>query len=148
MAYNDHISVGTSGIQDSSVTAAKLSDAVADIIPTLTVTAVDDTDGTATVTIQAKDAQGNNLADRVSIRTWTSGRAGADMGAPASILTDYSSKTGTDIEENVADADYTVLSDANGVVAMDANDGLNGTLWFMAELGGFVASDSVSVTGT
>lgn len=132
------------------ITAARLASAVQDVLAYVTIVAANKgtPDGTASVTIQAKDAAGNDLAARCLVRTWTSGRAGADMGAPAAIDTDYSVTTGTEIEEVTADGDYIVLTDASGTIVMDADDTQDGTLYFMADIGGLVYSDSVAITGT
>jgi len=140
----------TADIADNAITKGKLSSAVQDLVAYLTIGAENKgtPDGTATVTIQAKDANGADLAAQVLVRTWTSGRAGADMAAAAAIATDYSVTTGTEIEEITADGDYVVLTDATGLIVMDADDGQDGTLYFMAEVGGLTYSSSVAITGT
>lgn len=131
------------------VQVADLSSALQDAIGTLAVSTVDNADGTGTATIQLKDAAGNNLSQRGLVRVWTSGRAGADMGAPVAIAVGFSVAGGTEIEEVTADADRIVLSEADGSLSIDpVDDGQDGTLWVMAEYAGIVVSASVAITGT
>jgi len=133
----------------STIQAADLSAALQDAIGTLAVSTVDNADGTGTATIQLKDAAGNNLSQRGLVRVWTSGRAGADMGAPVAIAVGFSVAGGTEIEEVTADADRIVLSEADGSLSIDpVDDAQDGTLWVMAEYAGIVVSASVAITGT
>ncbi len=122
---------------------AGLQAAVQDLIPTITITSVDEEDGTATVTIQVKDAAGNNLAERFLVRTWL---GGAEYGAPMA-QTDFSVDIGTEIREIYATADYEVMSDATGRVVMRVEANPDGTYYVMAEVDGRICSGSVAITG-
>lgn len=116
--------------------AAGLSASLANRIGYLTVTASDDGDGTGSLTIQAKDAAGNDLAEHVLMEVWI---GTADDFAPDAV-TDFSVTTGTQREELAANAAYRVISDASGTVVMNIDNGGAGTLYAWASLGGRVAS--------
>ena len=75
--------VAMADIKDSNVTAAKLSNAVADAILTAVATVGDEATGahTVAVSIQVKDIQGNNLAEVCAIELWFSDTAGAVLAA-------------------------------------------------------------------
>jgi len=131
---------------DGLIASNHLAAAMQDKVAYITVTGADAASGgTGTITIQAKDAGGNDLAARVMVRTWIG--TADDLGEDA--LTDYSVSTGVEVEENTADADYTVASDTNGVIVMDIDKagGAAGSVYAWAELGGrIVASGEVALT--
>jgi len=132
-------SIDGTEILDGTVSAADLSAAVQDQVAYITIVGADlATNGTGTVTIQAKDAAGNNLAATIFVRTWIG--TADDFGADA--LTDYSVSTGTSKEEVAANAEYLAVSDTNGVIAMavDKAGGAAGSVYAWAELGGRVVA--------
>ena len=99
--------------------------------------------GTGTVTIQAKDAAGNDLATAIMARTWIG--TADDYGKDA--LTDYSVSTGTEKEEVTANAEYLAISDGSGTIVMAVDNGGAGTVYAWAEFGGRVyASGAISLT--
>jgi len=112
----------------------------------LTMTGADDADGTGTMTIQLKDASGDNLSERALVRVWFSDTA--EYGAPATAGTDFSASTGTVIKEIDADQDYDILADATGKVVMEIDDGADNTYYVSAEVDGRVYSGSAVITGT
>ena len=130
------------GIGNGSVGAAKLAAAVQDLIPTITLEGIDNTDGTGEMSIQVTDAAGNALAQRFRVRTWLSTSA---YGAPVA-QTDFSLATGTQLREITANADYEVISDATGLVEMWIV-AADGTYYVMAEVDGRIYSGSVAITG-
>jgi len=105
-------------------------------------------DGTAIVSIQLKNPDGSDLAQRGNVRVWTSGRGGADFGVPVALANNTSFSTGAIVDPHIADGDYTILTDANGVIVSVWDDDNDATLYFMAEYNGRVYSASVAVTGT
>lgn len=140
--------IGKRRLRNNEVTPAKLSAALQDDIPQLTVVGINGADGTGSFLITVNDANGTTITgEGFLIRAWTSGRAGADLGAPVAVATDFSVAQGTEIDEITADADYRVLTSA-GSIEMDVDDGQDGTLYCMAELDGRVYSGSVAITGT
>lgn len=130
----------------SVVFAGRLEASLADNIPFLTITGADNADGTGTMSIQAKDAAANNLAERVLVRVWFSDTAA--YAAPAAATTDFSVATGTQIREITADSYYEAITDATGLVEMTIDDGADGTYYVSAEIDGRVYSGSVTITGT
>lgn len=87
-----------------------------DYTPYLTLTGADDGDGTGNCSIQVKDYAGNNLAQRFKIRAWI---AVTEFAVPAA-QTAFTLTTGTAMGNNdSANEDYEVVSDASGVVAFD-----------------------------
>jgi len=121
---------------------AGLQDAVQDLIPTITLEGIDNTDGTGEMSIQVTDAAGNALAQRFRVRTWLSTSA---YGAPVA-QTDFSLATGTQLREITANADYEAISDATGLVEMWIV-AADGTYYVMAEIDGVLYSEPVTITG-
>jgi predicted RecA/RadA family phage recombinase len=117
-----------------AVTAAMLASALADRVPGLDVSAADVTDGTANLTLQAQDANGNNLAENVLLRVWVGGAD--DFGVDA--LTGITASTGTVVHSHTANGDVTVATDETGkaVLALDNNGA--GSVYAWAALGGRV----------
>ena len=115
-----------------------------DKVAAITVTGADlAAAGTGTITIQLVDAGGNNLAAAALIRTWIG--TADDYGVDA--VTDYSVGTGTSKEEVTANGEYLSITDTNGVVVMDIDNGGSGTVYAWAEVGGrIVASGALVLT--
>ena len=128
--------------KDKGITIAKLADAVQDLIATIALTGTDDKDNTGTMSIQVRDAAGNNLAQRSRVRTWIST---SDYGAPVA-RTDFSVTTGTELQEVEANADYEVITDATGKVVMNIDEGGAGTVYVMAEVNGRIYSAQLDIT--
>jgi len=135
---------GATTIGAGKVTSAMLATAAQDQIAYLTVVGADlAAAGTGTITIQAKDAAGNNLAARCLVRTWIG--TADDFGPDA--VTDYSVTTGTSKEEVTANAEYLAITDATGKIVMAVDNSGAGTVYAWAELGGrIVASGAVVLT--
>ena len=137
---------GAVTIAAGSVEETMLSTATQDKIGYLTIVGADlASSGTGTITIQLKDAAGNNLAARALVRTWIG--TADDFGPDA--LTDYSVSTGTEKEEVTANAEYLAITDATGliVMAVDKAGGAAGSVYAWAEVGGrIVASGEVALT--
>lgn len=130
-------------ILDGTVAVVDLANAVQDYLPKLALLGANDADGTGSMSIQLQDAAGNTLAGRALVRVWTSG---TQYGAP-SALTGFTASTGTAVATVTANADLDVITDTNGVVVADINNGAPGTIWVMAELNGLVYSASIAITG-
>ena len=101
-------------------------------LPSLDVTAVDGTDGTATLTVQALDVDGSDYEENVLTRIWVGGAD--DFGADA--ITGITVSTGTSKEAVTANAEYLVISDATGTIELALNNGGAGTIYAWAEIGG------------
>jgi hypothetical protein len=102
----------------------------------------DGADGTGTMAIQIADRAGNDIADRFKVHTWI---ADADMSEPDA-QTDFSVSTGEQLYETEADADYTVISDATGLVEMDIDAGGAKTVFVMACIDGRIFSAQLDIT--
>ena len=111
--------------------------------PYLTVLCYDASIGTGYAAIQVVDAAGNAVAQRFCVRTWIST---TEYGAPVA-QTDFSVGAGTELREVLANGDYEAISDATGVVEMDANTAVDGTYYVMAEVDGRIYSGSIAITG-
>ena len=130
-------------ISGGRTTATDLSAALQDKVPYLTLTGADDGDGTGTCTIQAKDAAGNNLAERFLVRTWI---ADVEYSEPDP-QTDYSVTTGEEMVEIEANADYRVISDASGTILMNIDAGGAKSVYCMAEIDGRIySSGEIAIT--
>lgn len=113
------------------------------LVPKLTITGVNDSDGTGSATIQVKDFAGNNNLQRFVIHTWI---ADAEFSEPDA-QTDFSVTTGEQLYEVEANADYEVISDANGVVAMNIDAGGAKSVYVMAQIDGRIwSSGEIEIT--
>ena len=110
--------------------------ALADKIPYLTAVAADVGNGTATLTVQAMDADGNELAANVLFRVWISL---SSMGAAHVADASLTASTGTVIFSHAANSDLDVVTDATGeaVLVLDNDDE---EVFFMVEILGVVYS--------
>jgi predicted RecA/RadA family phage recombinase len=126
-----------------SVTEAILAASVQDRIAQLSVSATDNGDGTATLTIQAQDAGGNSLADNVFVRTWVGGAD--DFGVDA--ITGVTASTGTVVHSHTANGDVDVVTDATGLAELALDNGGAGSIYAWCELGGRIyASGEIAIT--
>jgi len=150
MADADHGEIswssGAASVDSEVIDADNLVAALADHIAYVTVTGADlASAGTGTITIQLKDADGNNLSAAALVRTWIG--TADDYGVDA--LTDYSVSTGTQKEEVTANGEYLAITDGSGtiVMAVDYAGGGAGSVYAWAEVGGrIVASGEVALT--
>lgn len=90
-----------------------------------------------TVTVQARDAADNALAGRFLIHFWI---AAADYGAPDATGNTVSVTTGTTCQTLTANANYAVVSDANGKILFDLTISGAATRFVLAEIDGRVHS--------
>jgi len=95
----------------------------------LEVTAVDNTDGTATLTVQALAFDGTDLAASVLTRVWVG--TADDLGVDA--ITGITIATGTSKEVVTANAEYLVITDATGLAELTLNNGGAGTIYAWVE---------------
>lgn len=120
-------------IKDGGVSAAKLSNTVADAITQLV---IPDASGATpqTITVQAKDLQGNNLNEVVYFTVGVFDDAdGASLSADAEISV---SGLGTLIDSVTADKELAVKTDANGQIELDiAKSPGGGTYYVIAKAG-------------
>jgi len=108
-----------------------------DLLPNLNITAgAEDTD-VREITIQARDAANNNLAERVLVRVWI---ATSDYGAPSATGNTVSVGTGTTYETETANAAYKIISNADGAVVFDVQISGAATRYIMAEIDGRIYS--------
>jgi len=135
--------VETAKIKDDNVTIEKLEDDVQDLVVTLSITSEDQADGTADVTIQAQDMEGNDLAETVLIRAWT---AETSMGAAHAMSELAVATDALIIVEHTANAVVDIMTDATGEAVLTVTDA-NGTVYLMTECQGIVTSTAVAITG-
>jgi len=127
----------TAGIEAGAITGSKLSDAVQDAMANLNVTSGGEVGDTHTVTIQARDFSDNNTAERFLVRVWVDD---AEYGAPDATGNTVTVTTGTIYETRTANADYLIVSDANGTVVITLTVSGAATRYVMAEIDGRVYS--------
>jgi len=133
------IEIATDTVQakDGGITVAKLASAVQDLLPNLNITSGGEVGDTHTVTIQARDAADNNLAERFLIQLWVDD---AEYGAPDATGNTVAVTTGTTCETVTVNAHYTVISDANGKVIITLAVAGDATRYVMAEVDGRIYS--------
>lgn len=111
--------------------------------PSVTVANAGTPNGNATITIQAKDLSGANIAARCLVHVWFAATAYA---APADLGT-LTASTGTILKEDTDDALATCVTDANGTLVLTLDTASDGTVHAMAEVGGKVGTGSAAITG-
>lgn len=126
---------------DAAVTTAKLATAVAQKIPTVAVSIADAGSHVATVTIQAKDAQGNNLAARVGVRVFFSATS---FGAPTDLGAVVAS-TGAVLKADTTDALLTCVTDATGLLVLSYTLTGAGNIYAHAEAGGLYVVGNAAI---
>lgn len=132
-AANANALVGGSAVTLHTHAAAGLDAAVQDRMPDLALSGGAEAGDVIRVTVQARDAAGNALAERVLVRLWLAGSA---LGAPSATGNSVSVVTGTTYAVEVANAAYKIISDAAGVVAVDIAVSGAATRHVMAEIDG------------
>lgn len=98
----------------------------------LAVSAVDNTDATATLTIQAKSADGTDYEENVLTRVWVG--TADDFGVDA--ITSIVVAAGTSKEVVTAAGELLVISDATGTITLTLTLTGGGTVYAWAELAG------------
>jgi len=124
-------------VADNGVAVGQLAAALQDLMPNLGITAGAEAADTRTITVQARDAANNNLAERVLVRVWIST---ADYGAPDATGNTVAVSTGATYETETANAAYKIISDANGTVAIDVTISGAASRYVMAEIDGRIYS--------
>jgi len=109
---------------------------------TLELTSVDNTDGTATLTIQAIALDGTNVAENIMFRAWVGGAD--DFGVDA--ITGITVATGTSKEAVTANGEYLVITDGTGKAVLTLNNGGAGTIYGWAELAGNIYPSTIVIT--
>lgn len=99
--------------------------------------------GNATITIQAKDGLGNNLAQRCLVKVFLSATT---YGDPTDLGT-LTASTGKLLKEDTDDALATVLTDATGLAVLVLDTGSNTAVHAMATVCGIFGTGSASITG-
>lgn len=132
---------GALTIASSAVTAGKLADAVADEVTTFAISAGAEDTNVIRVTVQAKDAQGNNLA-RGCMVWWVlsdaTGSAVVTSESPTIATVD-----GTEWSEVTAEKKYAHFTDATGKLTVDVTLVGDLTIQFVASVGGKVSSQAL-----
>lgn len=106
------------------------------VAPYLAITAGPESGNKRTITIQAKDSDHKNQTERFRVRTWIST---SDYGPPSAAGHSVSPVTG-ELQEVTPDADYEIISDANGKVEIDITIGDPASRYIMAETDGRIHS--------
>lgn len=117
--------------------AAGLDSDLQDDIPDLNVTFGSEAADEIVVTIQARDAADNDLAEHMAVRVWV---ATSDCGAPSAAGNTVAIDTGTELQQIVANADYEIISDATGKVEIGITITGAATRYVMAEIDGRIYS--------
>ena len=89
------------------------------------------------VSLQVKDALGNNASQRVNVRLWL---ATSDYGAPDATGNTVAVTGGAVLQQVVANADYQLITDASGACAVGVTVAGAANRYVLAEIGGRVYS--------
>jgi hypothetical protein len=137
--------VGTSYLQDGGTTAAKLATAVQDLIPYLSVVAAAEDTDNVDITLQVKDAAGNNLAEEHLIEFWLADSAtGWELGtAPDGGI---SVTTGVAADVATAGKRIRMITDTNGTAVVRATESGAKTAYARARIAGKVTTATCTWT--
>lgn len=112
------------------VAAEDLVAALADALPTATANVSAEATNVVTVTIQIKDAQGNNLAEKCVVDFWLSDTAGGAKTADTFTGAGVAATTGVIVNEWTADTHCRCITDANGALVLTFTETGANTLYF------------------
>ena len=129
---------GTLTLANSAVTASKLTDAVADEIAVLGVSAGAEASDVIRVTAQMKDAQGSNLA-RAGMVSWAISDA-VDSAVVTSQTPSIALVDGTQWQLIQSNKKYVHFTDATGKLTIDVTLAGDVTVQFVTAMGGKVSS--------
>lgn len=107
--------------------------ALQDGIPTATITAGTETANKRVISVQVKDAAGNNLAQKRLVRIWF---ASSDFGASSATSNTIGSVTAGTLQRTIeANAEIMVITDATGLASVELTVAGTTTRYAMAALG-------------
>lgn len=138
--YVDDEAVTAAKLADGAVTGAKLSTSLGDSIASVAISAGSEGDVQADrvdVTLQLKDAAGNDLAVTGLIRVWISQ---SDFGVPSATGNTVSLLAGGALAIHTAEADYDVLTASTGQAEVGITISGAATRYLMAEINGIIVS--------
>jgi hypothetical protein len=120
----------------SAMTAAALNQVVSATL-TPTFTAGSEAAGQRVISLQVKDALGNNASRQVKVRLWL---ATNDYGVPDATGNTVAVTDGTVLQQVVANADYELITDSNGACAVGVTVAGAANRYVLAEIGGQIYS--------
>jgi hypothetical protein len=120
----------------SAMTAAAQNQAVSATLAT-TFTTGSETAGQRVVSLQVKDALGNNASQRVKVRLWL---ATGDYGAPDATGNTVAVTGGAVLQQVIANADYELITDSSGACAVGVTIAGAASRYVLAEIGGRIYS--------
>ncbi|MGC9455374.1 MAG: hypothetical protein ACP5HU_10995 [Phycisphaerae bacterium] len=124
----------------SAVSAAQLRDS----LPALEITASEQSGDTRTVTCRVTDAAGDDLAGRFAVRLWVTT---SEFGPPDATGNTVTVSAGTLLREIAANADYELITAADGSAAIDLAVTAPATRRLCAEIDGRIySSDELAWT--
>ena len=112
-------------------------------LPLVSVSGVDNEDGTATVTVTVTDWMGNAVEGAYMVRLWLSGSI---LGAPTD-PGDIAATTGRILVEEVTDALCTIATNASGVAVLTITATVDGAQIVHAAIVGKISAGSIAITG-
>jgi hypothetical protein len=136
---------GTVQMKDGGTTPAKLSTALQDLVPYLAVSAAAENTNNVDVTLQVKDAAGNNLAEEHLIEFWLADTAtGWELGtAPDGGI---SVTTGVAADVATAGKRIRLITDTNGTAVVRATESGAKTAYARARIAGKVTTATCTWT--
>lgn len=127
-----------------SIDGGSLSEELADQVTSVTISVGSESSDTISVTVQAKDAAGDDLAEYVLVRAWLGSSAyGGEASTPPN--TGFAVSTGTIVKELTTNKHLLAVSNSSGRVVFAIEETGTPTFYLMAELDGRVyASDAIT----
>lgn len=133
---------GGNGIDADSIGFSHLDSTFSDRIPEVSMAAVDNADGTATITIQLVDAQSNNLLKNMLVRIWTTSTSDLLPGLEATL----SIVDGCLLETVQSNVDIQIITNSNGVINITASSASTTIFTCACSFGGIIKTIPVSIT--
>jgi hypothetical protein len=127
-----------------SIGGQDLSNELARCVPTFAISVGSEYSDSIDVTVQAKNAAGDNLGERVLIRAWLAADAyGGEIATPPN--TDFTLSVGAVVKEITTNKHLLAVSNENGRVVFDVRETGARTFYLMAELDGRIyASEAIA----
>jgi hypothetical protein len=121
----------------AAVSASRLHADLREAIPSVAISAGAESGNTRTVTLQLTDATGANLAHRARLRVWL---AETEYAAPSATGNTVAVTAGTLLRQLTADADYELVTAADGSVVLNVTVSGAASRYVMGEVDGRVVS--------
>lgn len=133
---------GGNGIENLSVNVQHLAENLRDMIPSVILSAVDNQDGTASITVQVTDGYLANLLANSLVKIWTTSLADLSPSAEAELDVN----TGQVLNTVQSDVCLEVISNSSGLISIEATSATSTTFTVVCGIGSLLETCAVTIT--